>query len=278
MNKAFRFLCIIVLFAGILTGVIYASWFIYAHYFDDRTNVPQDTEEIAPEATHNTSTLSPIIVQEKPERHQDNIDEAVITYPEIDLDFAELYQTNNDFLAWLYIPCLDISNPVVRETYENEYEFKSFEGEDYIAGCLFSDLASSPTFTGYNDMIYGHNMKDGSMFGKLKQIERAGGKQLDEDPYIYLYTPTTVHKYRMFAYYVTTTYTEAYSIVHDYPAYDAFLNYIKEHTAYDIDPAIDFSAHPYIVTLSTCHGKPHGDERLVVHCVKIGTANIQNNE
>ena len=58
-------------------------------------------------------------------------------YPKIDIDFKMLEDTNPDFVAWIYIPCLDISYPVVKEQYINEYEHLTFEKEKKCSRMYF---------------------------------------------------------------------------------------------------------------------------------------------
>mgnify|MGYP002465836722 CR=1 FL=1 len=88
-------------------------------------------------------------------------------YPELQIDFAELIRTNPDFRGWLYFPALDISYPVVQGKDNAYYLHHLFSGESNINGSIFVDCHNQPDFTDQNTIVYGHNMKNGSMFGTL---------------------------------------------------------------------------------------------------------------
>lgn len=85
-------------------------------------------------------------------------------------DFDRLYEINNDLVCILSIPDLDLRYPVVRGRDNSVYLSKTFEGNKNPAGCLFIDYENSPDITDNNTFIYGHNMKNGSMFGSLKKL------------------------------------------------------------------------------------------------------------
>ena len=73
-------------------------------------------------------------------------------------------------MGWLRIRALGISYPVVQGEDNDFYLHRTFEKEDNFAGCIFVNCDNSGNFTDQNTIIYGHNMKDGSMFGKLKKF------------------------------------------------------------------------------------------------------------
>ncbi|MFR3321064.1 MAG: sortase domain-bontaining protein [Lachnospiraceae bacterium] len=77
---------------------------------------------------------------------------------------------NSDIVGWLRIRALDISYPVVQGKDNDYYLHRTFEKTDNFAGCLFVNSYNMGDFTDQNTIIYGHNMKNGSMFGKLSRI------------------------------------------------------------------------------------------------------------
>ena len=93
-------------------------------------------------------------------------------YPELQIDFAELIRTNPDFRGWLYFLALDIGYPVVQGE-DNDYYLKhSFEGETVNAGCIFMDCGASADWSDRNTFVFGHNMREESMFGAFKNLLR----------------------------------------------------------------------------------------------------------
>ena len=194
------------------------------------------------------------------------------TYPDLGVKYGQLKAINEDFVAWLYFPYFDINYPVVQETEIDEYIKKTFDGTRNKAGCLFTDILSSPDFTGMHDIIFGHNMRNGSMFGKFKQLSQSEDRTaIKSNPYIYVYTEKAVYKYEVFAYYVTTVGSDAYSVVTTDEEYDDFLKYISSHTIYETPKDLSFDERPSILTLSTCSGQSGSGKRFVIHAVKIQT-------
>lgn len=81
---------------------------------------------------------------------------------------SALYQENQDFAAWLSIPETEVDYPTMyAPDRKNHYLYRNFEGEYSVCGLPFFDEGCNPTGDG-NLLIYGHDMKDGSMFGSLR--------------------------------------------------------------------------------------------------------------
>lgn len=194
-------------------------------------------------------------------------------YPHLSINYTQLESINPDFVCWLYFPYFGINYPVVQETEIDEYLKKTFDGKRNSSGCLYTDIYSSPDFTGMHDIIFGHNMRNGSMFGKFKQLVQSEdtAKELSQNPYFYVYTGTTINKYEIFAYYVTTVGSPAYDVVTTDEQYDDFMNYIRSNNMYTQPTNVDLTAKPSILTLSTCSGRSGSGRRLVIHAAKIGS-------
>lgn len=84
--------------------------------------------------------------------------------------YLDLYRINPDLIGILEIPSLDICYPVVQGPDNEKYLHLTFEGKENPAGCIFLDAENSRDLSDDNIIIYGHNMKDGSMFGRLKRF------------------------------------------------------------------------------------------------------------
>ena len=194
------------------------------------------------------------------------------TFPNLGVSYSTLEAINPDFVSWLYFPYFDISYPVVQEKEIDEYIKKTFDGTRNNAGCLFIDILSSPDFNGMHDIIFGHNMRNGSMFGKLKQLSQTEDRDaIKSNPFIYVYTEKAVYKYEIFAYYVTTVGSDAYSVVTTNEEYDDFLEYIQRNTIFQIPKDMNFAERPSILTLSTCSGQSGSGRRFVIHAAKVQT-------
>ena len=170
-------------------------------------------------------------------------------YPELQIDFAELIRTNPDFRGWLYFPALDISYPVVQGKDNAYYLHHLFSGESNINGSIFVDCHNQPDFTDQNTIVYGHNMKNGSMFGTLDKYQ---DKELfEQHPEFYLYLPDKILKYRIFSCYAGRTGSEGYR--YHFPEEEDFQTFLDTVSSYrDYDTGTELSATDRIVTLSTC--------------------------
>ncbi len=189
-------------------------------------------------------------------------------YPKFDIDYGALKVINEDYIGWIYFPSLEISYPVVQEQEINEYLTRTFRGNTNKAGSIFMDVLSNSEFTGYSDFVFGHNMRDLSMFGSLKKLLQSDEDLLEDSPYIYIYTKDYVYRYRIFAYYRTSYDSNTYDEITSDESYDNYIKYIKSHTVYDIPSDVSFESRPSLLTLSTCSGPAGGTTRFVVHSFK----------
>ena len=114
-----------------------------------------------------------------------------------EVSFQNLHNENNDYLFWLYIPNTKIDYPVMMSRDNKDYLHSSFYKEKLYAGTLFIDALSSKRENQDNLIIYGHNMKDGSMFGTLKKWRSE--KYFNAHKLIEIYTEKEKRVYLIFA-------------------------------------------------------------------------------
>ncbi len=108
-----------------------------------------------------------------------------IGVPEVDFD--ALLQVNNDVIGWIYIEGTDISYPLLCGRDNQQYLFQSYEKKYLTAGSIFIDYRCSRDFTDSRMMVYGHNMHNGSMFGKLDKFTKES--YMKKHPYVYILLP-----------------------------------------------------------------------------------------
>ncbi|MFV0414090.1 MAG: class B sortase, partial [Oscillospiraceae bacterium] len=106
--------------------------------------------------------------------------------PEFSIDFAALQTVNKDALAWLYSPGTAIDYPVMQASDYNWYLRHLPDGTYNANGALFLDYNNPSNFSGRLNIIYGHNMNSGKMFGSLTEYKSQ--LYFEEHPYLYLYT------------------------------------------------------------------------------------------
>ena len=84
-------------------------------------------------------------------------------------EYRKMYETNSDLIGWIVIDGTDINYPVVQsKVYQEFYLDHNFDGEEEDSGSIFADARNDVLFPDDNIIIYGHNMKNGSMFGTLQ--------------------------------------------------------------------------------------------------------------
>ena len=104
------------------------------------------------------------------------------------MDFEGLLAVKDDIIGWIYIENTDISYPVLCGRDNQQYLFQSYEKKYLTAGSIYIDYRCSRDFTDSRTVIYGHNMHNGSMFGKLDKFTKES--YMKEHPYVYILLPS----------------------------------------------------------------------------------------
>lgn len=198
--------------------------------------------------------------------HQDNeavqeqdVQESEKAQIPIAVDFYRLYEINKDVVAWLYAPDTEI-NYVVAQAGDNDYYLhRLLNGVSASGGTLFTDFRNDAGFTDWNTVIYGHNMKNGTMLAPLMDYLRPG--YYEEHPVMYLYMPEHRYKLELIAGYTTNVNDLIYSI----PATKEERNEIIDHAnmVSSFISGIAIGEEDKLVTLSTC-SYAYNDARYVV--------------
>ena len=188
-----------------------------------------------------------------------------LLHPHFQIDYGALSGVNGDFTAVLHVPALSITYPVVKSKDNEEYLHRTFEGKVNFAGSIFLDANAKGSYDHKNTFIFGHNMKNGTMFGKLKYFLR-DDQLANSNPYVFLCRPEGITRYRIFSYYLTTVESPIYNDFEGDKGYDQYLSLIQRLSSYRNYPkdSIDFTQRPDIITLSTCSGPSGGNQRFIV--------------
>ena len=129
------------------------------------------------------------------------------------------------------------------------------DGSEGYPGCIYTQNYNSKDFTDRHTVIYGHNMRDGTMFSDLHKFEDEEYFYEENNRYVFIYTPDDVFAYRIFAAYQTNSIHQllGYDIETD-EAYLDYLNGILTRTGENciVDGDIEVDADTKLLTLSTC--------------------------
>lgn len=190
------------------------------------------------------------------------------------VDFDKLMEMNSDTIGWIrFHPEPSIINyPVVQGNDNDLYLHKTFSSNENTLGAIFLDVNNNSDFTDGNSIIYGHRMKDGSMF---RQLEEYKEKSFWEDnPYFYIYTPYgTEITYQIYSVGVVEDTADTYTIsfAND-EEFQEFIDYT--FSTADYETGVEVTTDDQIVTLSTCTASSD-EHRFVVHGVKIREAVLE---
>lgn len=170
-----------------------------------------------------------------------------ITWPEV--DFEGLREINEYVVGWLYCEDTVINYPVTQYNNNKYFLHYRFDGEAHKAGCLFVDAENQKDFSDPNTIIYGHHMKNGSMFGTLTNYKKQ--EYYEDHPKMLFLTPDQNYVVRLFAGYVCAADGEAWRIqfAHDADR-AAWVDSALERSTFD--SGLRPTANDRILTLSTC--------------------------
>ncbi|MBQ9013517.1 MAG: class B sortase [Bacilli bacterium] len=180
----------------------------------------------------------------------------------IKIDFKSLKEQNSETIAYIKVNGTNIDHVVVKGNDNSYYLKHNFNKEYNIAGWIFADYHNKFDETDKNIVIFGHNTKDGSMFGTLKNVLDKSWQQNKDNLEITLITEKGQYKYQVFSTYsITPEYYYINTIFNSDDEYSKFINKIKSRSNYDYNVEVDSSDK--VLTLSSCIGD--GKKRVVVH-------------
>ncbi len=213
------------------------------------TYVEESTEEVTTETV------------EEPETVVEEIAESPI-------DWEGMWEINEDVYAWITVPGTVIDYPILQHATDNTYYLNyNIDGSYGYPGCIYTENMNSKDFTDNNTVIYGHNMKNGSMFAGLHQYE--DGNFFMEHPQVLIYTPEKEYEYTIFAAYIYDDRHLMYSF--DFANEDVYASYldtvlnIRDLSA-NIRDDVTVTKDDNIITLVTCMSN-QPDKRLLVQAV-----------
>ena len=200
-----------------------------------------------------------------------DISKAVTTEDNLDdvnkysIDFESLKQKNPDTIAWLKVNGTDIEYPVVKTTNNDYYMTHSFDKSYNSSGWAFMDYKNKCDGTDKNMVIYGHNRRDGSIFGTLQNILTEEWQNNSENFKIPFITENEKAEYQVFSvykiekedYYITTNFGNN-------TEFKKFIDEIKSRSEKDF--GIEVTENDNILTLSTCANDSR--YRVVLHARK----------
>lgn len=259
MKKKTDLLAAIVL---LLAGVICGGIGIYS--WQQEKQAGKEYEKLKEEVVAESEPIIQATPTETPAVEEETKDPI-----QIPIDFQTLKEKNPDVYAWIRIPGTDIDYPILQRVGDNSYYLDhTLEGKEKPEGAIFTEDYNSQDFSDANTVIYGHNMKNGSMFRQLHKYQDR--KFMKEHPEVVIYQPDKILHYQIFAAYVYDNRHLLQSF--DFEDREVYKNYLqsiqeKKDMGSSIDSSIELTGEDSIITLSTCNG--NDEQRYLVQAVLL---------
>lgn len=257
-------------FAGVNLLKIYLNYKVGVDEYKGLTryaDTVKETEGFDEDTMVENETMGPDEWGEKAELTENGEMKEAYEEMENPIDFAGLREINTDVIGWIEVEAIDTINYPIAQGEDNDfYLHRTFRKQDNFAGTIFLDYMNRSNFSNRNSVLYGHNMKNGSMFGLLRNFREQ--ETYDKSPYFWIYTPQKIYKYEIFSCAEVGTYSESYQI--SFPGEAVFQKYIQNAMKQSlIETGVKVDLNDTIVTLSTCTGNEA--TRFIVQGKRIRT-------
>lgn len=185
------------------------------------------------------------------------------------VDWKALKKVNPDVQGWLYQKGTVINYPVVQGTDNDTYLHTRFDKQWSGGGTLFVDCRMEKDFKGFNSIIYGHHMKDGSMFRSIRGYTKEDG-YYDKHKTLELATPHGNYHLVVFSAFITkATDEDTYKMTYDEAEKQAYIDRAWERSELPITKdSVDVTKNDRLVTLSTC-AYDYEEARYIVMCKMV---------
>ena len=233
--------------AAVLLIVVGVSKFIFRQTDETQASQSSDAE---------LQQTEPATVEKVTDASQDSetVTESAEPEEEIPIDFEELWETNPDVYAWIVIPGTDISYPILQHPTDDSYYLNhNLDGSTGRPACIYTESLNNKDFTDNNTVIYGHNMRNGTMLAQLHKFEDKDF--FDEHREIIIYLPDKVLHYKIFAVHNYDDRHLLYSF--DFSDKAVYKDYLESIFSIDdmnanIATEMTVTENDKIITLATC--------------------------
>jgi len=205
---------------------------------------PAPTPELTPiSTTEPEETPKPLVIQDS---------------------FKELYEQNSDIVGWITVENTDIDYPIMQSDDNDYYMEKDFDKQYSYPGSIFLDFRCDfrNMYMSAHQIVYGHNMKNGTMFQQLTKYQDE--EFFQENRYININTLYGSYVFEVFSAYETPV--SFYYLKTDFSdkgEWYEFIEMLQQKSDFETD--IVLSSDDVVLTLSTCTNRHDDNYRYVVH-------------
>lgn len=238
----------IILLAICLCVFIFSAYNIYKYLSEENANKKLNNE------------LMEKAIIETTDNNNDDTQENEDILP-FSVSFSVLKQENEDIVGWLYLEDSPINYPVVQSNDNDYYLRRLVNGEYNIAGSLFMDYRNDSNLEDNNTIIYGHNMKNNTMFGSLQEYKSQD--YYDNHKVMYYFTPRKNYIIELFTGYTISVESDIYDLsVIDSSKLEKLIS------KSDFESNTKVTEEDKIITLSTCAYEYDGARYIVMGVLK----------
>ena len=225
-------------------------------YGSENLQAEQENQALIDQAVVVLEPTAPQTGEENPEQTQPAGEQAPIR-----VDFDILREQNPDIIGWIYSPDTPINYPIAQSEDNDYYLRRLTDGTRNTAGTIFVDFRNSADFSDRNTLVYGHNMKNDTMFGTLSEYDSQS--YYESHRTLWLLTPEQSWKLEPIAGFVTRADSDSYTL---FESREELVGYLEEAlTRSGFESEVDPEQTERIVTLSTCTYQGV-DKRYILVC------------
>lgn len=258
----------IIVISSIIVGINYYQQYLDKNKIDAQVleleSILNDAQEYLT-IDDNESDVEIIDTVDEPTTTKKKSNYVSAYYTNYEQVFETLLQKNSDTVGWLTINNTKVNYPVVQASANSYYLNRDFNKKKNSMGWIFMDYRNNPVDLNQNTIIYGHNIKQGIMFGTIKNMMNSSWYNKAQNQIITFNTPTKNMKWQIFSMYKINA-TEDY-LKNEFATseeYLEFINMIKGRSIKNFN--VEVNENSKILTLSTCFSH---SSRHVVHAVLI---------
>lgn len=186
-------------------------------------------------------------------------------FDNIKVDYNGLYKKNDDYVGWIHIDN-GVNYPVVQGNTNNEYLHLNFEKKENSCGSIMMSVLNNGDFSDRVTILYGHNMKNGAMFGINQKYKKEDYAR--EHPYVFIHLKDRYLVYKVCTSVIAKEDSTIFAPKTDNDKdFKDYIKQIKKNAYYCIE---DINTEDKLLLMSTCTGQTGGDDRLIVTAKYVG--------
>jgi len=206
------------------------------------------------------------------ERTTVELAQAKVWYELASVDVQTLQMDYPNVVGWIMFENEDISYPIMQATDNDYYLDRAYDGKKSSSGSIFLDAYSTSDFTDFHTIIYGHNMKNLSMFGRLKYY-KTKSDYYNTHRYFQIFKKDEILRYEIFAYQESSIKSNFFDLQNNIHPSD-ILSELTSNSM--VSSEIDVNTDDKVITLSTCTSNE--DYRFTISAVLVDRHALKDKE